>query len=165
VTRWRAAGLGLGLAVSVALGLGGLHPAAGAGFGRITPGETTRKEVEGEYGKPSREATVLTEGRTVAEWTYLSGRAPKGITRMVIAFGLIRNEQFEPDLVRSLTLYPDAGVFPLKALTNGWGEPAATAKDSSTGRTIFRYAGGLFVALDRTGRWAEVMTFAPAPPR
>ena len=41
----------------------------------------------------------------------------------------------------------------------------ATATDASTGRTILRYDGGPLVALDRTGRWAEVMTFPPAPPR
>ena len=84
---------------------------------------------------------------------------------MVVAFGLFREGQFRPDLVRAVTFYPEAGVFTLAALTNGWGEPVATATDASTGRTILRYDGGPLVALDRTGRWAEVMTFPPAPPR
>jgi len=163
VTRRRA--LGLLLLVGLALGPGGLRRARAAGLGRITPGESTRRDVEAEYGKPSRDAAVVQEGRTVAEWTYAADRAPKGFTRMVVAFGLFREGQFRPDLVRAVTFYPEAGVFTLAALTNGWGEPVATATDASTGRTILRYDGGPLVALDRTGRWAEVMTFPPAPPR
>ena len=163
MTRRRA--IGLLLLVGLALGPGGFRLARAAGLARITPGESTRKDVEAEYGKPSRDATVVQEGRTVAEWTYAAGRAPKGFTRMVIAFGLLREGQFQPDLVRALTLYPEAGVFTLATLANGWGEPVATATDASTGRIIHRYAGGLLVALDRTGRWAEVMTFPPGPPR
>ena len=161
----RRRALGLLLLVGLTLGPGGRRPVRAAGLARITPGESTRKDVEAEYGKPSRDATVVQEGRTVAEWTYAADRAPKGFTRMVVAFGLFREGQFRPDLVRAVTFYPEAGVFTLAALTNGWGEPVATATDASTGRTILRYDGGPLVALDRTGRWAEVMTFPPAPPR
>ena len=85
MTRRRA--LGLLLLVGLALGPGGLRRARAAGLGRITPGESTRRDVEAEYGKPSRDAAVVQEGRTVAEWTYAADRAPKGFTRMVVAFG------------------------------------------------------------------------------
>lgn len=155
--------LGALLIIGVALGAAG-HAGA-AGWGRVVPGDTTRRDVETIYGKPSREGSVVEDGRTGSEWTYLSDRCPQGVNRMVVAYGLIRNGQFVPDLVRALTLYPDAGVFTEAALSNGWGEPVQTGTDDSSGRALLRYAEGLWVALDRTGRYAEVMTFAPAPRR
>lgn len=138
-------------------------PVAAASWGGITPGETTRREVETQYGPPSRERIVVEEGRTLPEWTYTSERTPRGVTRMVVSFGLIRAGAFVPELVRSLALYPEARVFSVRSLTNGWGEPIVTGTEDQTGRRVHRYSGGLLVILDKTGDWAEVMLFAPAP--
>ena len=138
-------------------------PALAASWGAITPGETTRRQVETQYGPPSRERIVVEEGRTLPEWTYASERTPRGVTRMVVSFGLFREGAFVPDVVRSLTLYPEPRVFSVRTLTNGWGDPVVTGTEEQTGRKVRRYAGGLLVILDKTGEWAEVMLFAPSP--
>jgi hypothetical protein len=138
-------------------------PALAASWGGITPGETVRRDVEARYGAPSRTQTVTEEGRTSVEWTYAGDRAPGGVERMVVSFGLLRGTAFVPDVVRALTLYPKPGVFRVGALASGWGKPEAIGSDDQTGRSAFRYdSQGLLVILDKTGQWAEVMVFAPA---
>jgi acyl-CoA synthetase (AMP-forming)/AMP-acid ligase II len=153
--------------VWVGMGLACLLLAAGATvwaatWGGITPGETMRRDVEARYGAPSRTQTVTEEGRTGVEWTYSGDRAPNGLERMVVSFGLVRGTAFVPDLVRALTLYPKPGVFRVQSLSVGWGKPEAIGSDAQTGRSAMRYdSQGLLVILDRTGEWAETMVFAP----
>jgi hypothetical protein len=156
----RIAGVALGLAV-----LAGAVLAGAAGWGGITPGETLRREVQARYGPPSRERTVTEDGRTAVEWTYTGERAPGGIERMVVSYGLLRGASFVPDLVRALTLYPRPGVFRLPQITEGWGKPDAIGTDERTGRPAFRFdARSLLVILDRRGEWAEMIVFAPERP-
>lgn len=149
------------LPVLVVLGLAG--PAAAASWGGITPGETTRREVEAQYGRPTRERTVVEEGRTVPEWTYSGDRLPKGVSRLVLNFGLMGPGGFTLDVVRAIQLFPEPRVFTVTALGNGWGDPIVTGTDTTTGRRVLRYAGGLLVVLDKTEGWAEFMLFAPLP--
>jgi hypothetical protein len=149
----------------VALLLGVLALASGAGaesWGGLTPGETTRAGVERLFGPPSRERTLVEEGRTVNEWTFAAERAPQGMERMVIAFGYLVGGRFTPDVVRAVTLYPKPRVFSIRAITNGWGTPDAIGTEESTGRPSFHYRTlGLFIILDKTGEWAELLLFAP----
>ena len=154
------------LAVALVLALAAWPTAARAAtWGGIAPGQTTRRDVEARYGKPSRERTVTEEGRTVVEWTYVGDRAPQGVDRMVLSFGLIRGGSFVPDLVRALTLYPKQEVFRVPVIVQGWGKPDAIGTDSVSGRPAFRYdALGLLVLLDKTGAWAEMMLFGPERP-
>ena len=135
--------------------------ARAAGWGGITPGETTRQQVEAIYGRPTRERTVVEEARTVPEWTYTGERVPKGANRMVVSFGFFQGETFRTDIVRSVTLYANPGAFTLLALAEGWGAPVAEGTEEQTGRRILRYAGGLLAFVDKTGAWAEVLLFAP----
>lgn len=154
-------------ALSICLVVAGLTaPADAESWGGITPGETTRREVEARYGRPSRERTVTEEGRTAAEWTYAGVQAPRGLDRMIVSFGLLRPPGFAPDVVRGLTLHPKPRVFTLQAITNGWGVPEAVGTEQATGRSALRYdAKGLLIVLDRTGQWAEVLVLAPERPR
>jgi len=136
--------------------------AGAAGWGTITPGETTRRDVEARYGRPSHERQVMEGGLTGAEWTYVGDRAPAGLDRMVVGFGLLRPAGFAPDVVRALILYPKPRVFTLLELTTGWGKPDGIGTDSQTGRSLLRWEGrGILVYLDRTGEYAELMVFAP----
>lgn len=144
----------------LALGLAG--PAGAESWGGITPGETTRPDVEARYGRPSRERMVTEEGRTAAEWTYVGERAPRGLDRMIVSFGLVRPQGFVADVVRGLTLHPKPRVFTLRAITNGWGVPDAVGTEQATRRSVLRYdAKGLLIVFDPTGQWAEVLLFAP----
>jgi hypothetical protein len=135
---------------------------AADGWGGIIPGVTTRREVETRYGRPTRERAVAEAGRTGTEWTYASERAPQGLDRLVVGFGLLRGSRFEADVVRGVALYPKPRAFTLTAITNGWGAPTAIGTDQATGRPAFRYdAKALLVILDPSGEWAEVLMFAP----
>jgi hypothetical protein len=108
--------LGLALAVAVLAAAGGLGAES---WGGLTPGETPRAGVETLYGRPSRERSLVEEGRTVAEWTYAGERAPQGLERMVISFGFVVGGRFAPDVVRSIVLYPKPHVFSLRSISNG----------------------------------------------
>jgi hypothetical protein len=134
-------------------------------WGGLTPGETMRPGLETLYGRPSRERMLVEEGQTVAEWTYAGERAPKGLERMVISFGLAVGGRFVPDVVRSITLYPKPHVFALRAISSGWGRPDAIGTEEATGRPTFEYrTRGLFIILDKTGSWAEFLLFGPRLP-
>lgn len=151
----------------LALGLAILAQAGGVGaasWGGVTPGETARAEIERLFGRPSRERTVVEEGRSVAEWTYVGDRAPSGMERMVVSFGFLVGGRFAPDVVRAVTLYPKPHVFSFLAITNGWGKPDAIGTEEATGRPSFHYrAEGLLIIFDKTGSWAELLLFAPRP--
>lgn len=154
------AAVGLALAVS-AWPAGRL---AAESWGGLTPGVSTRRDVETLFGRPSRERPVVEEGRTVPEWTYVAERAPSGLERMVVSFGLLRGGAFDPDLVRAITIYPRPRVFSLLAITNGWGTPEGIGTEEATGRPSLHYPRrGLLIILDRSGSWAELILFAPAP--
>ncbi len=131
-------------------------------WGGLAPSETTRADVERLYGRPSRERSMVEEGRTVAEWTYAGERAPQGLERMVISFGLEAGGRFAPDVVRSLALYPKPHVFSFRSVSNGWGPPDAVGTEESTGRPSFHYRKqGLLIIFDKTGSWAELLLFGP----
>jgi hypothetical protein len=159
--RRRAGAAALGLAAIL-----GLLAAAGdlgaESWGGLTPGETTQAGVQALYGKPSRERSLVEEGRTVAEWTYAGPQAPRGLERMVVSFGLLAGGRFVPDMVRSVALHPKPHVFSLRAITNGWGRPDAIGTEEASGRSSFHYNTlGLIIILDRTGQWAEFLLFGP----
>lgn len=148
-----------------AAALGGVRPrrARGETWGGITPGESAQKDVQALFGRPTRERTVVEDGRTTMEWTYVGERAPRGMERMVVTYGLLRQDGgFAPDLVRALTLYPRPHVFSRRAIDNGWGVPDATGREEATGRASLHYQRrGLLIIMDRTGAWAEMLLFAP----
>jgi hypothetical protein len=132
-------------------------------WGGLTPGQSGRADVERLFGRPSRERTLVEEGRTVNEWTYAAERAPQGMERMVISFGFLVKERFAPDVVRAVALYPKPRVFTFRAITNGWGMPEAIGTEEATGRPSFHYRNeGLLIILDKTGAWAELMLFGPS---
>jgi citrate lyase beta subunit len=115
----------LGLALLTVVVLAARGNAGAESWGGITPGETTRADVERLYGRPSRERSLVDEGRTVAEWTYAEDRAPGGLARMVVSYGLMAGDRFAPDVVRSVTLYPKPQVFTLQSISSGWRQPDA----------------------------------------
>jgi hypothetical protein len=154
--RW-----GLGLALMVAA-LGAAGDLGAESWGGLTPGETLRGGVESLYGKPSRERALVEEGRTVMEWTYAGDRAPRGLERMVINYGLTSGATFKPDIVRAIVLYPKPHVFSMRSISSGWGSPDAVGTEEATGRPSFHYQGkGLLIIFDKTGSWAEMLLFGP----
>jgi hypothetical protein len=154
----------LGLVLTVAV-LGAAGDAAAETWGGLTPGETLRGGVESLYGKPSRERSLVEEGRTVAEWTYAGDRAPRGLERMVVNYGLASGATFNPDVVRAIVLYAKPHVFSMRSISDGWGPPDAVGTEESTGRPSFHYrTRGLLIIFDKSGSWAEVLLFGPPQP-
>jgi hypothetical protein len=164
VGAWRRAAASLRLALALGM-LGAASDVGAESWGGLTPGETARAGVETLFGRPSRERTLVEEGRTVSEWTYAAERAPRGLERMVVSFGFLVGGRFAPDVVRAVTLYPKPRVFSLRTITSGWGTPDAIGTEEATGRPSFQYRiRGLLIILDKTGSWAELLLFAPSQP-
>jgi hypothetical protein len=160
--RGALAALRVSLIVAMCVAAGDLGAES---WGGLTPGETTRTGVEALYGKPSRERSLVEEGRTVAEWTYAGERASRGLDRMIVSFGLMVGGRFVPDVVRSVVLHPKPHVFSIRSITSGWGPPDAVGTEEATGRPSFHYRPlGLLIILDRTGAWAEFLLFGPRQP-
>jgi hypothetical protein len=138
-------------------------PAGADSWGGITPGQSTLGDVQARYGRPTRERSVVDEGHTVPEWTYIGERAPAGLNRMVVSFGLRGPAGFTADVVRAVAIYPKPRVFSLEAVTIGWGTPDAVGSAEQTGQLALRYdRRGVLVLLDPTKTWAEMILFAPA---
>lgn len=141
-------------------------------WGLINPGETAMPAVRARYGAPSREATQKVDGYDSSEWVYEGERAPTGMIRMVIEFGLLTPQGYRPQIVRSLLLHPKPGTFNRGLIVQGWGPPTAAGEQS--GNPAYLYEGGLFVVFDADVQEVKTMLFtpqqtiptpAPAPPR
>ena len=159
MTTWRRAG-----PLALLLALAGISPCGAESWGGIVPGETSRRALEAVYGRPSRERSVVEEGRTVAEWTYAGDRAPRGLDRMVVSFGMLGSAGFSADVVRSVAIYPRPRVFNVSAIATGWGTPDAVGTEEQSGRPALRFDRlGLFIVMDRNGEYAEMLLFAPTP--
>jgi hypothetical protein len=134
-------------------------PAVAAQWGGIEPGESTMATVRGFRGSPTRTATQKVDGYDTAEWIYEDAKAPGGIRRMTVDFGLMTPAGYRPDLVRVLKLEPKPGAFDKNAITVGWGAPAGVGKDGDI--EFFFYKDGLFVYFAPDGQAVTSMVFTP----
>ena len=144
----------LALLFGVLLGI-----AAAAEWGGITPGVSTLEAVRERYGPPSRESKQTLEGYATTQWVYEGAKAPAGIKRMVVDFGLLTPQGYRPTLVRSFTLEPKPGVFDKPTIVSGWGFPDRAGTDQD--KEVFCFKSGLAVYFDADGTEAVSMTFAP----
>jgi hypothetical protein len=151
-------------ALVVVLGLTIAAPAAvwASGWGGIEPGETTMEQVRERYGAPSKETKQKIEGYDTATWVYEGNKAPVGMTRMTIDIGILKPDGFKPDLVRVFVLEPKPTIFPLQAVLDGWGMPAAAGDQAGFPTMLFE--AGLVVVFEKQGQFAESMTFTVAQP-
>lgn len=144
-----------GLALAISLGV----PSAviAAEWGGISPGASTMETVRGRYGAPSREARQKVEGYDTVQWIYEGARAPAGMKRMTVEFGLLVSGAYRPNVVRFFVLEPKPRVFDRRMVLAGWGTPDGLGEEK--GRKIFSYNIGLQVHLDDTGEDALSMIF------
>jgi len=163
--RWLAAG---SLIVALVAGAGSV---AAEQWGGIEPGESTMTSVRRLRGEPTRKATQKVDGYDTAEWIYEEGKAPPGIRRLTVDFGLMTPGGYKAELVRSLKLEPKPGAFDRDWIVTGWGPPAGVGRDGET--DFFFYKEGLFVYFDKDGIRVASLVFTPpqlppdqaAPPR
>jgi len=153
--------------------------ACAAGWGGIEPGDTTIEQVRERYGAPSKETKQKTENYDTTTWIYEGPKAPGGMNRMVVDFGILKPDGFKPNLVRVFVLEPKPAIFAAQTVIDGWGVPSLAGDQG--GYPTMIYEVGLFVVFDKQALWAESMTFtlpqplpkapaagaapAPAPPK
>lgn len=140
-----------------------LPVAAGAAeWGAIVPGQTTQEAVRAQYGEPSRRGALKVDGYDTTEWVYDGTRAPRGVRRLTVEFGLLTPAGYRPEIVRVLRLDPSPGVFTRALVERGWGAPNRVGKEGDT--PLFFYEAGLLVLFDKDGWTAVSMVFTPPQP-
>ena len=152
--RFIAAVVGLALALPAA--------ACAASWGGIEPGETTLEQVRERYGPPSQETKQKVDTYDTTSWIYEAGKAPEGINRMVVDFGILKPDGFKPNLVRVFVIEPRPSIFAVQTIVDGWGMPSAAG--DSAGFPTMVYEAGLVVVFDKQTLWAESMTFTVPQP-
>lgn len=136
--------------------------AAAEQWGGIEPGESTMAVVKSLRGTPTRSAKQKLDGYDTEEWVYEDAKAPGGIRRLTVDFGLVTPSGYRPDLVRSLKLDPKPGAFDKESILTGWGAPAGVGKEGEV--DFFFYKEGLFVYFAKDGHGVATMTFTPPQP-
>ena len=147
--------------LAVALGLAlGPTGAEAADWGGISPGRSNMNDARAVHGAPSKTAVQKVDGYDGQQWTYEGQRAPTGISRMVIDFGMLVGGTFRADVVRALTLEPKPLIFNVDIVLQGWGIPE---REAPPGQPIaFFYDSGLLVNFHEDGRTVKSLVFTPA---
>lgn len=151
--RWRWA---LGLVLLLAA------PAVASEWGQIKPAETTLTAVRARYGAPSRESMQKVEGYEAVQWVYEGPRAPTGIVRLTVDFGLLTPSGYRNDVVRTFKLEPKHDIFNRKLVLDGWGPPSRAGKEGDL--EFFLYQEGLLVYFEKDGAGVIAMIFTPPQP-
>ena len=120
--------------IAIVLGFALALPAAAgaASWGGIEPGETTLEQVRERYGPPSQETKQKVDTYDTMTWIYEADKAPAGINRMVVDFGILKPDGFKANLVRVFVIEPKPSIFAVQTVVDGWGLPSA-AGDSGGG--------------------------------
>ena len=131
--------------------------ALAAEWGGIEPGVTTVEQVRERYGAPTRETPKKVEGYDTLEWVYEGAHAPAGLVRMMVEFGILIPEGYQPRVVRVFRLDPKPLIFARPTVLEGWGVPDRAGRQDD--RDVFLYASGLLVTFDQDGINATSMYF------
>jgi len=150
-----------GLLVAVALLVAATAHAAE--WGLIQPGISTTQTVRERYGAPTRVEAQKVDGYDTERWVYEGERSPSGIVRLTVDFGLLRDNRYRPDLVRSFSLEPHGSTFNRGIVANGWGFPDGGGHQD--GEEFFVYKEGLLVYFAKDGWNVRLMVFTVPQPR
>ena len=157
---------GRGRALLVAIAMTGLLLGRGSvaaeEWGAIEPGATTVDQVRARYGAPSKETRGKADNYDTLQWVYEDTRAPGGIQRMTVDYGLLTPQGYKPTVVRVLRLEPKSKVFGRSTVIQAWGVPDGMTKHGDV--DVFFYATGLLVTFDKEGEEATLLTFTPPQP-
>jgi hypothetical protein len=155
----RRALLAAGALAGLLLGPGSV---AATEWGAIEPGRTTIDEVRARYGAPSKETRAKAEGYDTIQWVYEGARAPGGINKMTLDYGLLTPQGYKPTLVRVLRLEPKPKIFGRNTVIQGFGVPDGITKQNE--QDVFFYKSGLLVNFDQEGDEAATLIFTPPQP-
>ena len=153
----------LALAAVLLLALLPVGAVRAAEWGLIKPGVSTRSAVRERYGAPSRTEQKKVEKYDTESWIYEGERAPSGLMRMTVDFGLLHDNKYNPDVVRTLQLEPHGATFNRGIIGNGWGFPDGSGKQGE--EEYFVYKDGLLVYFSSDGWTVRLMIFTVPQPR
>ena len=128
-----------------------------ADWDSIVPGQSTFETVRARFGDPGTRRTQKIEGYDTTEWVYDGDRAPAGIRRLTVAFGILLPEGFKANVVRLFRLEPAPGVFSEQTVIKGWGVPTAVGREGEF--PSLAYDDGLLVILEHDRRNVRQMIF------
>jgi len=131
-------------------------------WGGIDPGVTTIEQVRARYGAPSKETRAKVEGHDTIQWVFEDARAPGGIQRMTVDYGLLTPQGYKPTVVRTLRLEPKSKVFGKNTVAQAWGPPDAVG--SQNDQETFFYKSGLIAIFNKEGTDSVLLTFTPPQP-
>jgi hypothetical protein len=149
-------------ALALAAGLLGPAGAWAEQWGGIDPGATTIEQVRARYGAPSKETRAKTEGYDTIQWVYEAERAPIGLRRMTVDYGLLTSPGYKPTVVRVLRLEPKPKIFGRNTVVQAFGVPDGVTSQNDQDR--FFYRAGLVVIFDKEGDDAVTLDFTLAQP-
>jgi hypothetical protein len=132
-------------------------------WGAIVPAESTLDTVRAQYGEPAKRSTQQVDGYDTTEWVYEGDRAPRGLRRLTVSFGLLTPQGYRPELVRTFRLEPVRGVFTQGTVVIGWGEPSAIGRQGDAPAIL--YDAGLIVVFEPDGWHVREMIFTPPQPK
>jgi hypothetical protein len=138
-------------------------PVWAAEWGLIRPGVSTMTSLRAQYGEPTRIERQKVDKYDTEDWIYEGPKAPVGIERLTVEFGLVQQEKYRADVVRAFRLEPKPGTFNRGIVTNGWGFPDRMGRENQS--DIFLYRDGLLVYFDEAGWNARLMVFTLPQPR
>ncbi len=139
-----------------------IRPASAEEWGGIEPAVTTIEQVRTRYGAPSKESRQKVEGYDTTEWIYEDARAPEGIRRMTVDFGILTPQGYKQSVVRVLQLEPKPHIFGRNTVREAWGVPDAISTHNE--QETFYYKSGLVVTMDKDGAEAVLLNFTPPQP-
>jgi hypothetical protein len=121
--------------------------------------------VRARFGGPSSTAKKKVDKYDSTEWLYEGDRAPGGIARMHVHFGILRAGKYLPNVVRTFGLEPKPGVFTRAQVTLAWGKPQKAG--SQDGVPMMIHDEGLVVYYDKDivnaiAMWFTMPRQAPA---
>jgi hypothetical protein len=113
---------GLAVIVVVVM-LAAALPAAAAEWGSIRPGVSTNAQVRELYGAPTKTSKEKVENYETETWIYEEPKAPAGLKRLTIEYGLVVADKYQPNVVRAFRVEPQPGGFTRRIIILGWGPP------------------------------------------
>ena len=138
-------------------------PVQAAEWGLIRPGASTMDTLRAQYGAPTRVDRQKVDSYDTESWVYEGPKAPTGMERLTVEFGLLQEEKYRADVVRAFRLEPKPGTFNRGVVTNGWGFPDRMGRENKS--DVFLYRDGLLVYFDEAGWNAKLMVFTLPQPR
>ena len=133
--------------------------AVAADWGQIRPGVTTQSDMRLRYGAPTSETAQKVEGYDTLQWLYDGAKAPTGMNKMTVDFGLLTPAGYRKDVVRTFRLEPKPDVFNRKLVLDGWGPPSRVGKENEL--EFFLYESGLLVYFGKDDNEVVAMIFTP----